>query len=86
MNIETVDNRASLIELDEIYKYKNLIELSDKDIIKKIIFKGDAKSKNLYSDFIKLVADEVDHQLNKAEFAEEKKRLIGKMKAYLERI
>jgi len=84
--METVDNRASLIELDEIYKYKNLIELSDKDIIKKIIFKGDAKSKNLYSDFIKLVADEVDHQLNKAEFAEEKKRLIGKMKAYLERI
>ncbi|MDG2226599.1 MAG: hypothetical protein P8L20_02590 [Flavobacteriales bacterium] len=84
--METVDNRASLIELDEIYKYKNLIELSDKDVIKKIIFKGDAKSKNLYSDFIKLVADEVDHQLNKVEFAEEKKRLIGKMKAYLERI
>ena len=84
--METVDNRASLIELDEIYKYKNLIELSDKDVIKKIIFKGDAKSKNLYSDFIKLVADEVDHQLNKAEFPEEKKRLIGKMKAYLDRI
>ena len=84
--METVDNRASLIELDEIYKYKNLIELSDKDVIRKIIFKGDARSKDLYSDFIKLVADEVDHQLNKAEFAEEKKRLIGRMKAYLDRI
>ena len=84
--METIDNRASLIELDEIYKYKNLIELSDKDVIKKIIFKGDARSKDLYSDFIKLVAEEVDHQLNKAEFAEEKKRLIGRMKAYLDRI
>lgn len=84
--METIDNRASLIELDEIYKYKNLIELSDKDVIKKVIFKGDARSKDLYSDFIKLVADEVDHQLNKAEFAEEKKRLIGRMKAYLDRI
>ena len=72
--METIDNRASLIELDEIYKYKNLIELSDKDVIKKIIFKGDMRSKGLYSDFIRLVADEVDHQLNKAEFAEEKKK------------
>jgi hypothetical protein len=84
--METIDNRASLTELDEIYKYKNLIELSDKDVIRKIIFKGDVRSKSLYADFIKLVADEVDHLLNKAEFAEEKKKLIGKMKAYLERI
>jgi hypothetical protein len=84
--METIDNRASLTELDEIYKYKNLIELSDKDVIRKIIFKGDVRSKSLYADFIKLVTDEVDHLLNKAEFAEEKKKLIGKMKAYLERI
>jgi hypothetical protein len=84
--METIDNRASLTELDEIYKYKNLIELSDKDVIRKIIFKGDVKSKSLYAAFIKLVADEVDHQLNKTEFSEEKKMLIGKMKAYLERI
>ena len=84
--MEIIDNRASLAELDEIYKYKNLIELSDKDVIRKIIFKGDVRSKSLYADFIKLVTDEVDHLLNKAEFAEEKKKLIGKMKAYLERI
>jgi hypothetical protein len=84
--METIDNRASLTELDEIYKYKNLIELSDKDVIRKIIFKGDLRAKSLYDDFLKLVADEVDHLLNKAEFAEEKKKLIGKMKAYLERI
>ena len=84
--METIDNRASLTELDEIYKYKNLIELSDKDVIRKIIFKGDEKSKLLHADFMKLVADEIDHQLNKAEFSEEKKMLIGKMKAYLERI
>ena len=31
--METIDNRASLTELDEIYKYKNLIELSDKDAL-----------------------------------------------------
>jgi hypothetical protein len=84
--METIDNRASLTELDEIYKYKNLIELSDKDVIRKIIFKGDLRAKSLYDDFLKLVADEVDHQLNKTEFSEEKKMLIGKMKAYLERI
>jgi hypothetical protein len=35
---------------------------------------------------MKLVADEIDHELNKSEFSEEKKKLIGKMKAYLERI
>lgn len=84
--METIDNRASLIEIDEIYKYKNLIELSDKDVIRKVIFRGGEKSKALYNEFMKLVADEIDHQLNKAEFTTEKNKVIGKMKAYLERI
>ncbi len=65
---------------------KNWRDHKNKDVIRKIIFKGDVKSKSLYVDFIKLVADEVDHQLNKTEFSEEKKMLIGKMKAYLGRI
>jgi len=36
--METIDNRGAIIELDEIYKYKDLIEASDRDVIKKIIF------------------------------------------------
>ena len=47
--IETVDNRAQLAELDEIYKYKDLIVIADKDTIRKIIFKGDKKSNPLGS-------------------------------------
>jgi len=84
--METIDNRARVAELDEIYKYKDLIEMSDKDTIKQIIFKGDEKSDKLYNEFMKLVADEIDHQLNKNEFSVMKDQLIGRMKAYLERI
>ena len=84
--IETVDNRAQLAELDEIYKYKDLIVIADKDTIRKIIFKGDKKSNQLYNEFMKLVADEIDHLLNKNEFSEMKNQLMSKMKAYLERI
>ncbi len=67
-NMEAVDNRASLFELDEIYKYKDLIEATDKAIIKEVICKTDDQSVALHQEFLKLVADEVDHQLNKAEF------------------
>jgi len=84
--METIDNRPKLYELDEIYKYKDLINTADKATIKQIIFKGDEKSTQLYNEFMKLVADEIDHQLNKDEFSEMKKVLIGKMKAYLERL
>jgi len=81
--METVDNRASLFELKEIYKYKDLIEASDMNVIKEVICKTDDQSESLHQEFMKLVADEVDHQINKEEFAILKDKLILKMKAYL---
>ncbi len=83
--MQVIDNRTSLFELDEIYKYKNLIDLEDKLIIKDIICNNKEGSKALYQDFLKLVADEVDHQLNKSEFKARKVKLINKMEAFLEK-
>ncbi len=82
--MEVIDKRSNLFELDEIYKYKNLIDSSDRATIKEIIYADDEQSSLLYNDFIKLVADEVDHQLNKAEFSELKDKLIIKMKEHLQ--
>ena len=82
--METIDNRASLHELEEIYKYKDLIESSDRDIIKQIIFDVNEQSTSLYNEFLKLVADEIDHSINKAEFKVLKDSLIVKMTGYLE--
>jgi hypothetical protein len=82
--METVDNRASLFELKEIYKYKDLINASDMAVIKEVICKAGEESEELHQAFMKLVADEVDHQLNKAEFEVLKDKLISEMKAYLE--
>ena len=81
--MEVIDNRASLFELDEIYKYKDLIEDGDMNVIKEVICKSDEKSDSLHQEFLKLVADEVDHSINKAEFALQKDKLIAKMEAYL---
>ncbi|MBL4594724.1 MAG: hypothetical protein JKX68_13050 [Flavobacteriales bacterium] len=83
--MEAVDNRASLFELEEIYKYKDLIETSDRDVIKAIIFDNGEQSTALYNEFLKLVANEVDHQLNKAEFSDLKDKLMGEMKNHLEK-
>ena len=81
--MEKIDNRAALFELDEIYKYKDLIEATDKAVIKEIICLGDEESENLHQDFIKLVALEVDHELTKDEFYDLKDELIFEMKKYL---
>jgi len=81
--METVDNRAKVFELEEIYKYKDLIEITDKEIIKKIIFRGDEAGDELYGEFITLVTNEVDHQLNKKEFNDLKNELISRMSKYL---
>lgn len=83
--METIDNRASIFELDEIYKYKDLIDISDKAILKEIICTGDEQSDNLYSEFLNLVAKEVDHELNKEEFSKLKNELIIDMKKHLGR-
>jgi hypothetical protein len=81
--METIDNRAKIFELEEIYKYKDLIEATDKSVIKEIICLGDEESKALHQDFIKLVALEVDHELTKDEFYDLKDELIYEMKQYL---
>ncbi len=81
--MEAVDNRSKIFELDEIFKYKNLINSSDKQIIKEIICTNDAKSIHFYDEFIKLVTKEVDHVLNKAEFEVDKNKLIVEMKEHL---
>ncbi len=80
----TVDKRAYLFELGEIYKFKDLIEISDKAIIKQIIIDGDNQSMAYYQEFIKLVAMEVAHELNKTEFNGLKDKLVANMKQYLE--
>jgi len=83
--MELIDKRSHLFELDEILKYKSLIEKTDRETIKAIIYKNDEESKLLHDEFIKLVAMEVDHQLNKTEFYELKDKLITKMKQHLDK-
>ena len=82
--MEAIDNRASIFELNEIYKYKDLIDANDKLVIKEIICSIDEQSKSLHTEFLNLVAMEVDHELNKAQFTELKDKLIVKMKQHLE--
>lgn len=82
--METIDNRSSIFELNEIYKYKDLIELEDKATIKAIICDTQKASNDLHQEFLRLVTEEVDHKLNKAEFKVLKDKLINDMKAYLE--
>lgn len=84
--METIDNRASLFELKEIFKYKDLIDANDMAVIKEVICKAEDQSDALHHEFLKLVADEVDHQLNKAEFTIKKDELITEMKAYLAKV
>ena len=74
---------TELLELDEIYKYKDLIELDDKATIKAIICDTNANSNTLHEQFLNLVAQEVDHKLNKSEFKVLKDKLIVEMKAFL---
>jgi len=81
--METIDNRGAIIELDEIYKYKDLIEASDRDVIKKIIFDSNEASEKFHQEFLRLVTQEVNHQLNKEEFKVLKNQLIRQMEAHL---
>ena len=81
--MEAIDNRSSIFELEEIYKYKDLVELEDKVVIKAIICDVNESSNNLHKEFLRLVAQEVDHKLNKDEFKVLKDKLIREMKAHL---
>jgi hypothetical protein len=82
--METVDNRDAIFKLEEIYKYKDLIESSDRDLIKSIIFDNTEGAGALHQDFLRLVAQEVDHKLNKAEFKVLKDQLMREMKKFSE--
>ena len=81
--METVDKRDPIFQLNEIYKYKNLITSTDKEIIKQIIFKDDTQSVEYHNTFMELVIKEMDHVLNKAEFTELKDKLIKEMETHL---
>lgn len=81
--METIDNRSSIFELDEIYKYKDLIELDDKETIKAVICDVKDASVALHKEFLRLVAQEVDHKLTKDEFRVLKDKLMRDMKAHL---
>jgi len=82
--METIDNRESIFELEEIYKYKDLIELEDKETIKAIICDTSETSNALHSEFLKVVEQEVGHELNKAEFKVLKDKLMRDMKAHID--
>ena len=82
--METIDRRGVLFELDEIYKYKNLIVKSDRDVIRAIIYDGNEKANKFHEDFMNLVAWEIDHTLNKTSFKELKDILIIEMQQYLD--
>jgi hypothetical protein len=79
IQMEAIDNRASLFELKEIYKYKDLIDANDMNVIKEVICKTDEQSDSLHQDFLKIVADEVDHSITI-----QKGKLIAEMLVYLE--
>ncbi len=82
--METINNKEAIFKLDEIYKYKDLIDSLDRDVIKQIIFDRDEKSEELHQEFLRLVTQEVDHKLNKEEFKVLKNQLIRQMKSYLD--
>jgi len=81
--METTDNRASLFELEEIYKYTGLIDALDRDVIKKVIENQHEEANKFHKEFLRLVAQEVDHKLNKAEFTVLKNKLIKEIDAFL---
>ncbi len=81
--MEVVNKKGSIFELEEIYKYKSLIDVKDKAVIKRVIIEDDETCIAFYQDFIELVAKEVDHTLNKAQFKTAKDKLVAEMKAYL---
>ena len=81
--MKAVDKRDPIFQLNEIYKYKNLISSSDKEVIKQIIFKDDTQSVEYHNSFMELVIKEMDHVINKSEFTELKDKLIADMQTHL---
>jgi hypothetical protein len=82
--MEVIDKTGALFQVDEIFKYKDLIDREDRETIKSIINKDDDKSVAFYNRFLEMVIDEADHKLNKTEFAALRDDLVAEMKEHLE--
>lgn len=81
--MEVIDKTGALFQIDEIFKYKDLIDREDREVLKAIINKEDEKSLAFYNRFLEMVIDEADHKLNKTEFAELRNELVAEMKSHL---
>lgn len=81
--MEVIDKTGALFQIDEIFKYKDLIDREDREVLKAIINKEDEKSLAFYNRFLEMVIDEADHKLNKTEFAELRNVLVAEMKSHL---
>lgn len=82
--METIDKRGQIFEINEIYKFKSLLNIADRDVIKKIVYDGDEQCQELYNEFMMLVVMEEGHEINKVKFYALRDDLIGRMKNYLE--
>ncbi|TXB65801.1 hypothetical protein FRY74_04340 [Vicingus serpentipes] len=81
--MEVIDKTGALFQIDEIFKYKDLIDREDREVLKAIINKEDEKSLAFYNRFLEMVIDEADHKLNKTEFAGLRNELVAEMKSHL---
>lgn len=81
--MEVIDKTGALFQIDEIFKYKDLIDREDREVLKAIINKEDEKSLAFYNRFLEMVIDEADHKLNKTEFADLRNELVAEMKSHL---
>jgi hypothetical protein len=81
--MEVIDKTGALFQIDEIFKYKDLIDREDREVLKAIINKEDEKSLAFYNRFLDMVIDEADHKLNKTEFADLRNELVAEMKSHL---
>ena len=81
--MEVIDKTGALFQIDEIFKYKDLIDREDREVLKAIINKDDDKSVAFYNRFLEIVIDEADHKLNKTEFADLRNELVAEMKSHL---
>ncbi len=81
--MEVLEKNEALFKVDEIFKYKDLIDREDREVIKAIINNNDENSTTFYNSFLELVVKEADHKLNKKEFAEHRDNLVTEMKKHL---
>lgn len=81
--MEGFDKKEALFRVDEIFKYKDLIDRKDREIIKSVLDKGTLESIKFYDSFIELAYKEANHELNKEEFGKLRDELINEMNSFL---